>query len=506
MNLRMPFTLVSKLRNHVTPSFPVCARGRGRTLFAIILPLVLISAISPNVSIEKNISNPVSLIGQTGISDFNITALPYSLHIYPNFMGTSNIYLGSLNGFTGTITLSISSSPGLTASIDRANLSLGPNGSNRTFLAAGSAVPGYYSVTVTGSQGSLSHSVVMTVNVNSVPAGRIGLVCITASNSTLCPSTAPILRGTVRTNFTVALNIQGSDSINAFDISVKTDPTILKPASIDFTGSVLPGPPGFVDECINGVLVQGPRCGSTDGPGVAHLALGACLACITIAPTGGLLFRITYQVLSPLNTTINYQTECWSSSVSGTTDCLTLANGTTWIVPVRSQPALFIDPPRPEVSVTLSESVLFDGLRVSLSGSLKFDFTLGTIYGYVFVQAVNSTTGTTVFSKNFTISISLGSSSMARFVLLVPATTIEHADSCLADSAAPIARCYFSRNPDVAHRGVVDIVDFGILAHNFGSVRGTPGYNPALDLAARGMVDIVDIGIAAIDYGVPIFT
>jgi hypothetical protein len=46
---------------------------------------------------------------------------------------------------------------------------------------------------------------------------------------------------------------------------------------------------------------------------------------------------------------------------------------------------------------------------------------------------------------------------------------------------------------DIAGRGAVDIVDYGIIASSFNSRIGSSKYNAAADLTGGGVIDIIDI-------------
>jgi len=58
---------------------------------------------------------------------------------------------------------------------------------------------------------------------------------------------------------------------------------------------------------------------------------------------------------------------------------------------------------------------------------------------------------------------------------------------------------------DVAGRGMVDIVDMGIVTNSFNSVIGGSLYNPAADLTGTGAVNIIDIGIEGYFFGASVF-
>src|SRR3989441_2184640 len=73
--------------------------------------------------------------------------------------GSSTITVTGLNGFSSTVTLTISTSPNLSASLSPATIT----GSGTSTLTVSEGKPGNYSVTVTGTSGSIAQSVVVNV-------------------------------------------------------------------------------------------------------------------------------------------------------------------------------------------------------------------------------------------------------------------------------------------------------------------------------------------------------
>jgi hypothetical protein len=141
------------------------------------------------------------------------------------------------------------------------------------------------------------------------------------------------------TSVSVPIQISGSNALNAFDIQVSADPTILSGASVSLTGSVLSNP-SIVLECINGVLVAGTTCSSQDHAGVVHLAV-TTIGSLTTAPTTGLLFAINYNVVgTTTGTPISFNTGCVQTSIPNG-DCVTIANGSASAVPETDQGSSF---------------------------------------------------------------------------------------------------------------------------------------------------------------------
>ena len=157
-----------------------------------------------------------------------------------------------------------------------------------------------------------------------VRAQSPGLVCLAQPPVSSCPSSPPVIPGSVGSQLRVAVFIQNSAPFNGFEVTVLADHTILQPSGVDLTGFVFA--PTFIVlvECVGG---SGPNCASTDTPDTIHVAI-TCFGCFNPFPTTGLLFTAVYNVVAPTTgTPIGYETGCSDSSVSGTTTCVDVVNG-----------------------------------------------------------------------------------------------------------------------------------------------------------------------------------
>jgi len=171
-------------------------------------------------------------------------------------------------------------------------------------------------------------------------AQNTGTVCIADVSATSCPP-APASFTSPLGQQQFAVNIQDSDRFNAFDISVKTDPAVLEPASVDLTGSLIHGPRTILSMCINNHPVIGSCRSGIDAYGVVTLAVTA-LGYDIPGPASGRLFSITYNIGpfggEPFTTPITYQTGCTNTSDNGF--CVTIADAGT-AVPENLQEATF---------------------------------------------------------------------------------------------------------------------------------------------------------------------
>ena len=104
--------------------------------------------------------------------DFSIAPSPSSLAIFAGSSGTAVENLASLNGFSGTVGLTVSAPLALSASIAPTSvvLSSGGSGSATLTVQVPSSTPtGTYNVNVTGQSGLLSHVTRLTVSVSPPP-------------------------------------------------------------------------------------------------------------------------------------------------------------------------------------------------------------------------------------------------------------------------------------------------------------------------------------------------
>ena len=102
-------------------------------------------------------------------ADFGVYANPYSITVVAGFTNSTSIILGSKNGFDGSVTLSATVPFGFLGVMGGQNpVTLAPGSVTNTSLQVSttiSTLSGKYNITITGSNGSVSHSCILTVNV-----------------------------------------------------------------------------------------------------------------------------------------------------------------------------------------------------------------------------------------------------------------------------------------------------------------------------------------------------
>ena len=139
--------------------------------------------------------------------DFSISASPSALTIKAGASGNSTITVTSLNGFSGTVALAATAPTGWSASVSPTSLTVGSGGSASSTLSMtvpSTTAAGTYTVTVTGTSGSLNHSATVTVSVPTVPSAPQNLKA-TAGNAqvTLSWSAPSSNGGSAITNYNI---------------------------------------------------------------------------------------------------------------------------------------------------------------------------------------------------------------------------------------------------------------------------------------------------------------
>ena len=119
-----------------------------------------------NTTVSVNVTAPHT-------NDFSISASPTSLTIQQGNSGTSTVSTAVTSGSAGTVSLTASVSPaGPTASLSPTSVTAG--GSSTLTVNVGSTqATGTYTVTVTGTEGSVSHSATVSVTVTAPVTGGI---------------------------------------------------------------------------------------------------------------------------------------------------------------------------------------------------------------------------------------------------------------------------------------------------------------------------------------------
>ncbi len=182
--------------------------------------------------------------------DFQITSTPSSLAIQKGSTITSSFTLRSLNGFAGTIQLSPVSSPGLSASMDRASVSIDEDQIATATLSISSEAglsPGNYNVNVTGSSNSVSHAATISVMVSAPPdftvsfsAASVTLQAGTSATSAVAVIPQNGFAGTVQLS-TASSNPKLSASLDMQSVSLDDGQAEMRTLTISTASDTSPG-------------------------------------------------------------------------------------------------------------------------------------------------------------------------------------------------------------------------------------------------------------------------
>jgi subtilase family serine protease len=163
-------------------------------------------------------------------------------------------------------------------------------------------------------------------------------------------------------------------------------------------------------------------------------------------------------------------------------------------------------------TVSIQSSSVFQGLNVTTTGSLQVNNATMTVSGTGVVRATNATTGTVVFSRNYPLTNirlqNMTTSLVGRFLLSIPVGPYRLSVdvSLTIRSSKTTVQVVVTRFINLSATGTVNISDVTTVMADYGSIMGTPGYNPQADLAATGIVGITDVTIVIFYYGSPVFS
>lgn len=129
-------------------------------------------------------NNLIPYITPTHTPDFTLSSNPSSLTVNAGGSASSStITLSSINGFSGTVNLAVTSPSALTTTLSTSSVSVSSNpGSATLTILAASNAGGTYSVVVTGTSGTLIHSTTVTVTVPTVSSAPQNLVATAGNN------------------------------------------------------------------------------------------------------------------------------------------------------------------------------------------------------------------------------------------------------------------------------------------------------------------------------------
>ena len=157
----------------------------------------------------------------------------------------------------------------------------------------------------------------------------------------------------------------------------------------------------------------------------------------------------------------------------------------------------------PAIPLSLNSSTVFEGITVDTTGSLGLLATNNTLSGTASVVASNSTTGTVLYNRTYTIpNVKLSNVTgtlQGSFVLSIGMSPYTLSSNIFVKDTAGNASATIgvTRRVDVNGDGRVDILDLAFVAGAFGSTLNGSMYDGHADIDGNGMVDITDLATIA---------
>ena len=525
-----------------------------RIAYTIILVLIFLSAmLFPSVYVRpaRGIAPDFSLS-----ADQSTLSVQESHTIYINNVPESKYYgandhllLTSLNGFSGTISLTYSAASSIdfgftTRHFKQYSVSLSSNSSIQVVAGFYAYAIGNYNLTITGTTGSIVHSITLPVTVLPSPDfsiaaspssvrllpgssagstftvssvnGYSGLVSISICVNQGCVgSPVPVTATTSPTSVSLTSGGSASTTINVTALS--------NAATGDYIVNMFGSGGGVTNGAATIDALVGPYFDLTANPSRFSVPKGSAgTSTITLTSHVPYAFNATLQAsvavpltlcnpTCPVPPTVSISPSTVLLPAFGTattvltvsTNATTMAGATIAVsgggcncnLPSITVQLIVADPP--------GQSLTFDGVNFAITPSLTV--SSNTVSGTVSVTATNATNGSTIFSKTFTVSFSFSSGQTPRFVLVMPSTVGALGASCLTNPSSGQTSCIVSKAPDIDLDGAVDVSDLATVAFAWTSVPGSPKWNPSLDLNGDGRIGIGDLAIVALDWKVPMF-
>ena len=525
-----------------------------RITSTIILVLIFLSAmLFPSVYVRpaRGIAPDFSLS-----ADQSSLSVKESYTIYINnvpeskyYGANDNLLLTSLNGFSGTISLTYSAASSIdfgftTRHFKQYSVSLSSNSSIQVVAGFYAYAIGNYNLTITGTTGSIVHSITLPVTVLPSPdfsiaasPSSVRLLPGSSAGSTFTVSSVNGYSGLVSISICVNQGCVGSPVL----VTATTSPTsvsltsggsasttinvtaLSNAATGDYIVNMFGSGGGVTNGAATIDALVGPYFDLTANPSRFSVPKGSAgTSTITLTSHVPYAFNATLQAsvavpltlcnpTCPVPPTVSISPSTVLLPAFGTattvltvsTNATTMAGATIAVsgggcncnLPSITVQLIVADPP--------GQSLTFDGVNVAITPSLTVSGN--TVSGTVSVTVTNATSGSTIFSKTFTVSFSFSSGQTPQFVLVMPSTVGALGASCLTNPSSDQTSCMVSKDPDINLDGAVDISDLAILALAWNRVPGSPNWNPSLDLNGDGRIGILDLAIVAINWKVPMF-
>ncbi len=264
-------------------------------------------------------------------ADFSLISTPATVTLVPGTTQQIAITASPSNGFSGTVAIAITGLPaGVVTQPATLTLTAG-SAQNVTLNVAASATPGTATLTLTGTSGTLTHSV--TISLTIAPAPDFTLA--------VSPSTLPLMAGAAGSQLsvtatalnaftgTIAVAITGlPPGVTANPATLNLTPGTAQNITISATASATSGTTTLTLTAASGTLVHSAAVSLTIGP-IPDFTLGVSPAAMTItAGTVGSPLSVTAAATNAFASTVAVAITGLPPGVTASPATLTLTPGT----------------------------------------------------------------------------------------------------------------------------------------------------------------------------------
>ena len=338
------------------------------------------------------------------VPDFSLNIIPNSQTVAAGQSASYNISLTSLNGFSGNVTLTTSSQPGLSPSLNPTVLVLNSGGSASSILTittTSATSPATYRVSITATSGSTTHSATITLVVTPAPDFTLNASpqtqTVFANNfatSTISRNNVNGFAGTVTLTSTVSPTTGLNCSLNPLAISRSQTSTLSCDGIAGSYTVTVTGSSRSLNRSVNVTFIVQDFTVSASPTTINLTAGGSGTSTIIVASLQGFnhVVDLTVTTSSTISASLN------PTSVTGSGNSTLSVSGTI--------------PGTYTVNVTGTSNTLFHQVTVQVNVNGIQDFTMSASpasvtddanspgVSKITVTAVNGFTGTVTLSQN----------------------------------------------------------------------------------------------------------
>ena len=195
----------------------------------------------------------LAIVSSSGIPDFIVSASPKTVFLATGSTGSSQISVQSIQGFTESVSLSANVSPtsGLAVSLTPSTVIPPTNRIAYSTVSFSSSMLGTFSVVITGKDGGISHSVILTVTVTqqdfalSTSKSAVGPISVSATDRSVTVTITAVngfsgsvsLTATISPSSGLTASLNPSSVVGAGTSTLTLNPSSAGTYSVNITGA-----------------------------------------------------------------------------------------------------------------------------------------------------------------------------------------------------------------------------------------------------------------------------